>query len=78
MVTCQAMARYAAMTSTSEPLALPTAELLLDVRTPTELALSPDGASIAFALHATVADEGSFVPSDLWSWPTQAARAPSR
>jgi len=45
---------------------LPTAELLLDVRTPAALAVSPDGTAIAFALHATVADEGSFVPSDLY------------
>ena len=65
------------MTSASEPLALPTAELLLDVRTPTELALSPDGASIAFALTATVADQGSFVPSDLWVVRTQAGARPA-
>ena len=45
---------------------LPTAELLLDVRTPAELAFSPDGSRLAFALHATVADVGSFVPSDLY------------
>ena len=44
----------------------PTAELLLDVRTPAKLAFSPDGSRIVFALHATVADEGSFVPSDLY------------
>ena len=44
----------------------PTAELLLDVRTPSELAFSPHGSRIAFALHATVADQGSFVPSDLF------------
>jgi len=44
----------------------PTAELLLDVRTPAELAISPNGSRIAFALHATVADVGSFVPSDLY------------
>jgi dipeptidyl aminopeptidase/acylaminoacyl peptidase len=44
----------------------PTAELLLDVRTPAELAFSPDGSRVAFALHATVAEEGSFVPSDLY------------
>ena len=44
----------------------PTAELLLDVRTPAELTFSPDGSRIAFALHATVADVGSFVPSDLY------------
>ena len=46
--------------------AVPTAELLLGVRTPAELALSPDGARLAFALHATVADVGSFPPSDLY------------
>ena len=45
---------------------LPTAEVLLDVRTPAELAISPDGSAIAFALHATVADEGSVAPSDLY------------
>jgi dipeptidyl aminopeptidase/acylaminoacyl peptidase len=44
----------------------PTAERLLDVRTPAELAISPDGARVLFALHATVADAGSFVPSDLY------------
>ena len=44
---------------------VPTPELLLDVRTPAELAVAPDGATLAFALYATVADEGSFVPSDL-------------
>ena len=44
----------------------PTAELLLDVRTPAELAIAPDGGALAFALHATVADVGSFVPSDLY------------
>ena len=40
----------------------PTAELLLDTRTPAELALSPDGSRLAFALHATVADVGSLRP----------------
>ena len=44
----------------------PTAELLLDTRTPAELALSPDGSKLAFSLHATVADVGSYVPSDLY------------
>jgi len=34
----------------------PTADLLLDVWTPGELALSPDGSRMAFALHATVAE----------------------
>jgi dipeptidyl aminopeptidase/acylaminoacyl peptidase len=49
-----------------ERLDVPTPQLLLDVRTPSELALSPDGSRLAFALHATVADQGSFVPSDLY------------
>jgi dipeptidyl aminopeptidase/acylaminoacyl peptidase len=44
----------------------PTAELLLDVRTPAEPAFSPDRSKVAFALHATVADEGSFAPSDIY------------
>jgi dipeptidyl aminopeptidase/acylaminoacyl peptidase len=44
----------------------PTAELLLSVRTPAELAVAPDERSIAFALHPTVADAGSFVPSDVY------------
>ena len=44
----------------------PTAELLLDTRTPAELALSPDGSKLAFSLHATVADVGSYVPCDLY------------
>ena len=44
----------------------PTAELLLDTKTPAELALSPDGSSLAFSLHATVADVGSYVPCDLY------------
>lgn len=44
----------------------PTVDLLLDVRTPAELSFSPDGSRLAFALHATVANEGSFAPSDLY------------
>ena len=44
----------------------PTAERLLDVRTPAEIAFAPDGSRVAFALHSTVADAGSFVPSDLY------------
>ena len=45
----------------------PTAELLLDTQTPAELALSPDGSTLAFSLHATVADVGSYVPCDLYA-----------
>ena len=52
--------RYAAMDS---PFEAPTAELMLDTRTPAELAWSPDGSILAFSLHATVADVGSFVPA---------------
>jgi dipeptidyl aminopeptidase/acylaminoacyl peptidase len=55
-----------------------TAELLLDVRTPAELALSPDGARLAFALHTTVADVGSFQPSDLYVLGTEPEAAPQR
>lgn len=44
----------------------PTAERLLDVRTPAELSFAPDGSRIAFALQSTVAAVGSFVPSDLY------------
>src|SRR6478672_7398781 len=55
---------------------LPTPQLLLDVRTPMELSVSPDGSAIAFALHATVADEGSFVPSDLYVVGTGSGDAP--
>jgi dipeptidyl aminopeptidase/acylaminoacyl peptidase len=44
----------------------PSAEQLLDVRTPAELAFSPDGSRFVFALHSTVADTGPFVPSSLW------------
>ena len=36
------------------------------MRTPAELAFSPDGSRVAFALHSTVADVGSFQPSDLY------------
>jgi dipeptidyl aminopeptidase/acylaminoacyl peptidase len=41
-------------------------ERLLDVRTPAELAFSPDGSRVLFALHATVADGGSYPSSDLY------------
>jgi dipeptidyl aminopeptidase/acylaminoacyl peptidase len=52
--------------SPNAPTDVPTPDLLLDVRTPAELVFSPDETKLAFALHATVADEGSFVPSDLF------------
>jgi dipeptidyl aminopeptidase/acylaminoacyl peptidase len=56
----------------------PTPEILLDVRTPAELSFSPDGTRLAFALHATVADEGSFVPSDLCVIDTDGHESPTR
>lgn len=59
------MREDAAMPASTTPRG-PTAERLLDVRTPAELAFSPDGSTLAFALHATVADIGSFQPSDLY------------
>ena len=49
----------------------PSAERLLDVRTPAEIAFAPDGSRVAFALHSTVADVGSFVPSDLYLMDTE-------
>jgi dipeptidyl aminopeptidase/acylaminoacyl peptidase len=57
---------------------LPTAESLLDVRTPVELALSPDGSQLAFVLTATVADQGSFVPSALYLMSTDADGTPTQ
>ncbi|MGZ5318468.1 MAG: hypothetical protein ACXWZD_08360 [Actinomycetota bacterium] len=36
----------------------PTAELLLDLKTPADLALAPDGDRLAFSLHATVRRRG--------------------
>ena len=53
------------MDATPDP-HVPIDERLLDVRTPAELAFSPDGSKVAFALHATVADVGSHPPSDLY------------
>jgi dipeptidyl aminopeptidase/acylaminoacyl peptidase len=44
----------------------PIDERLLDVRTPEEIAFSPDESRVAFALHATVADVGSHPPSDIY------------
>jgi dipeptidyl aminopeptidase/acylaminoacyl peptidase len=44
----------------------PLDERLLDVRTPAEIAFAPDAARSVFALHATVADVGSYPPSDLY------------
>ncbi|HTG47162.1 MAG TPA: S9 family peptidase [Actinomycetota bacterium] len=44
----------------------PTPESLLELRTPTGIAPSADGTTAAFALHASVAERGRSVPSDLW------------
>jgi dipeptidyl aminopeptidase/acylaminoacyl peptidase len=63
---------------TDSDLTPPTAELLLDVRTPAELAFSPDGSKLVLALHATVADQGSFVPSDIYVVDTGRDAAPVR
>ena len=62
----EAQGKIRAMELTTERQPGPTDELLLDVRTPAELAISPDGSRIVFAAHATVADVGSFPPSDLY------------
>jgi dipeptidyl aminopeptidase/acylaminoacyl peptidase len=44
----------------------PTSERLLDVRTPIELAVAPNGSGLLFTLCPTVTDTGSFLTSDLW------------
>jgi dipeptidyl aminopeptidase/acylaminoacyl peptidase len=44
----------------------PTPELLLGLRTPTDVDVAPGGERIAFALHATVSEGGPSVPSDVW------------
>jgi dipeptidyl aminopeptidase/acylaminoacyl peptidase len=45
----------------------PTPELLVEVKTPAEIDVAPDGATVAFSLHATVSDHGVSLPSDLWT-----------
>ena len=54
------------MPTTGAPPRRPTPELLVEVRTPAEVAVSPDGARVAFSLHATVSERGPIAPSDLW------------
>ena len=44
----------------------PTPELLVEVRTPAEVAASPDGTRAALSLHATVSERGPIAPSDLY------------
>ena len=62
----------------SADIELPTAELLLDTRTPAELTLSSDGSRMTFALHATVADVGPFVPSNLYVTGSERGAKPER
>jgi dipeptidyl aminopeptidase/acylaminoacyl peptidase len=54
------------MSSTDADTRRPTPELLVEVRTPAELAASPDGTRMAFSLHATVSERGPIAPSDLY------------
>ena len=42
-------------------------EALLDTRSPAQFAVAPDGRTLAFALHATVDDDGRHFRSELWS-----------
>jgi dipeptidyl aminopeptidase/acylaminoacyl peptidase len=44
----------------------PTAEALLAVRTPAEIAMTPDGAKVVFTVHAAVSERDLSLPSDLW------------
>ena len=41
-------------------------ERLFALRTPGELAIAPDGATIAFSVHPAAAPTGSHMPSDVW------------
>ena len=43
----------------------PTVDDLLNVRTPSDPAIGPDG-TVVFGLHATVSERGVSLPSDLW------------
>ncbi len=54
------------MPSTDAATRRPTPELLVEVRTPAEMAASPDGTRLAFSLHATVSERGPIAPSDLY------------
>src|SRR6478672_3665958 len=48
------------------PTGRPTVDDLLNVRTPADIAIGPDG-SVVFSVHATVSERGVSIPSDLWS-----------
>jgi len=56
--------------------ARPLDDRLLDTRAPAEYALSPDGRTLLWALHATVDDEGRHFPADLWRSSMDALHAP--
>ncbi len=42
------------------------AERLLALRTPGEIAVAPDGETIAFSVHPAAARTGSHLPSEIW------------
>ena len=48
------------------PTRRPTVDDLLNVRTPADIAVGPDG-NVVFSVHATVSERGVSIPSDLWS-----------
>ncbi|HEX2421819.1 MAG TPA: hypothetical protein VHN56_01520, partial [Actinomycetota bacterium] len=48
------------------PTRRPTVDDLLNVRTPADIAIGPDG-NVVFSVHATVSERGVSIPSDLWS-----------
>ena len=54
------------------PTRRPTVDDLLNVRTPADIAIGPDG-NLAFSVHATVSERGVSIPSDLWSLGSTAA-----
>ena len=42
------------------------AERLLALRTPGEIAIAPDGLTVAFSVHPAAAQRGSHLPSEIW------------
>jgi len=51
------------------------AERLLALRTPSEIAIAPDGRTIAFSVHPAAARQGSHLPSEIWLLPRAGGEA---
>ena len=48
------------------PTRRPTVDDLLNVRTPADIAIGPDG-NVVFSVHATVSERGVGIPRGLWA-----------